>query len=61
MQPSVASVATLKISRLRSKIESIKKWKASFISPRYQTDLQPYTTNAEDAVGNLQTLRAKNK
>ena len=45
MQPSMASVAALKIKHLRSKTGiTKKKWKASFISPRYQTDLQPYTT-----------------
>ena len=61
MQLSVASVAALKIKHLRNKIEITKKWKALFISPRYQTDLQLPTTNVEDAEGNLQTLRAKNK
>ena len=61
MQPSMASVSALKIKHLRNKIEITKKWKALFIPPRYQTDLQPYTTNVYRCEGNLQTFTRENK
>ena len=61
MQLSVASVAALKIKHLRNKIEITKKWKALFIHPRYQTDLQPYTTNVYRCDGEFANLTREKK
>ena len=61
MQPSMASVAALKIKHLRNKIEITKKWKALFIPHAIKLIYNHIQQTCIDVMGNLQTLRAKNK